>query len=94
VARIATLRQGQDLLGRMHDLEMLIGRVRAVQSSASATNLRLSAGLDRLVRYLETECRAHHGHYVMLRKKLLAVCEHTLTVADAARARTRETSAA
>jgi CHAD domain-containing protein len=94
VARIETLRQGQDLLGRMHDLEVLIGRVRAVQSSANATNLRLSAGLDRLVRCLETECRAHHGHYVTLRKKLLAVCEHTLTMADAARARTRETSAA
>lgn len=94
VARIATLRQGQDLLGRMHDLEVLIGRVRALQSSASATNLRLSGGLDRLVRCLETECRALHGHYVALRKKLLAVCEHTITLADASRARTRETSAA
>ena len=85
-ARINTLRNAQDLLGRMHDLEVLIGRVRAVQGSSSAANLRLSAGLDRLVRRLETECRQQHGHYMALRKKVISVCEHTLTVADGNRA--------
>jgi CHAD domain-containing protein len=94
VARIATLKTAQDLLGRMHDLEVLIGRVRAVQGSSSAANLRLSAGLDRLVRRLETECRQLHGHYVVLRKKLMMVCEHTLTAADATQAKMREPSAA
>ena len=93
MARIAMLKEAQDLLGRMHDLEVLIGRVRAVQGSSSAANLRLSAGLDRLVRRLETECRQRHGHYVALRKRLIAVCEHTLT-ADATQARMRESSAA
>lgn len=85
-ARINTLKSAQDLLGRMHDLEVLIGRVRAVQGSSSAANLRLSAGLDRLVRRLETECRQLHGHYVTLRKKVMSVCEHTLTVAASSRA--------
>jgi CHAD domain-containing protein len=93
-ARIAMLKEAQDLLGRMHDLEVLIGRVRAVQGSSSAANLRLSAGLDRLVRRLETECRQRHGHYVALRKRLNAVCEHALTAADATEARMRESSAA
>jgi CHAD domain-containing protein len=94
LARLATLREAQDLLGRMHDLEVLIGRVRAMQGSSSAANLRLSAGLDRLVRRLETECRTLHGHYVASRKKLLGVCEHTLTQVDAVRARARASSAA
>jgi CHAD domain-containing protein len=94
VARIAMLKEAQDLLGRMHDLEVLIGRVRAVQGSSSAADLRLSAGLDRLVRRLETECRQRHGHYVALRRRLIAVCEHTLTAADATQAGTRESSAA
>ena len=94
MARIAMLKEAQDLLGRMHDLEVLIGRVRAVQGSSSAADLRLSAGLDRLVRRLETECRQRHGHYVALRRRLIAVCEHTLTTADATQAGTRESSAA
>lgn len=94
MARIAMLKEAQDLLGRMHDLEVLIGRVRAVQGSSSAADLRLSAGLDRLVRRLETECRQRHGHYVALRRRLIAVCEHTLTAADATQAGTRESSAA
>ena len=36
----------------MHDLETLIARTRAVQSTAGAPNLQLSADLDRLVRRL------------------------------------------
>jgi CHAD domain-containing protein len=87
LTRIAILKEAQDLLGRMHDLEVLIGRVRAVQGSSSAANLQLSAGLDRLVRRLETECRQLHGHYMTLRRKLMAVCEHTLTAADSTRAK-------
>lgn len=92
-ARINTLKNAQDLLGRMHDLEVLIGRVRAVQGSSSAANLRLSAGLDRLVRRLETECRQLHGHYMAFRKKVISVCEHTLTVAESNRANPKSSAA-
>lgn len=81
-ARIGTLKEAQDLLGRMHDHEVLIARVRGVQGSSKAPNLRVSADLDRLVRRLETECRQIHGLYVTLRKKLLAVCDRTATVPE------------
>lgn len=74
MARIRTLKEAQDLLGRMHDHEVLIARVRGVQGS-KAPNLRLSADLDRLVRQLETECRQLHGHYMALRKKLFAIID-------------------
>lgn len=75
-ARIRTLREAQDLLGRMHDHEVLIARVRGVQGS-KAPNLRLSADLDQLVRRLETECRQLHGQYMALRKKLLTIADAT-----------------
>jgi CHAD domain-containing protein len=80
-ARIATLTRAQDLLGRMHDLEVLIARTRAVQGSPLVPSLRLSAHLDRLVRRLETECRQLHGQYVAARPALLAIGDHVMAAA-------------
>jgi CHAD domain-containing protein len=85
-ARILTLKKAQDLLGRMHDLEVLIARTRAVQGSANAPSLRLSADLDRLVRHLETEARQLHGHYIALRPALLAICDHAIALPQRRRA--------
>jgi CHAD domain-containing protein len=81
LAQFRTLKQVQDLLGRMHDLEVLILRVRGLQGSPQAPPLRISANLDHLVRHLETECRQIHGRYVTMRRKLLSVCETTENVA-------------
>lgn len=78
--RLRRLKAAQDLLGRMHDLEVLVARVRAVQGSAQAPSLSLSGDLDRLVRRLETECRQLHGHYMAMRKSLLAICVHLMAV--------------
>jgi CHAD domain-containing protein len=86
-ARVATLKRAQDTLGRMHDLEVLIARTRAVQGSPSAPNLRLSGDLDRLVRRLETECRQLHGHYMTLRASVLAICDDVTTAAQEAEPR-------
>jgi CHAD domain-containing protein len=74
--RIRTLKRVQDLLGRMHDLEMLIARTRAIQSRAGAPDLKLSADLDRLVRRLENECRRLHVRYMNERKSLRAICDY------------------
>jgi len=75
-ARIRTLKRVQDLLGRMHDFEMLIARTRAIQSCAGAPNLRLSGDLDRLVRRLETECRRLHVCYMNERTSLQRICNY------------------
>jgi CHAD domain-containing protein len=80
-ARIRTLKNAQDLLGRMHDLEVLIMRIRALQGSDRATTLKVSADLDRLVRRLETECRQLHVRYMGFKKKLLELCDY-VTAAD------------
>ena len=81
-ARIRTLKEMQDLLGRMNDLEVLIGRVRRVQGSSKATSLRLSSDLDRLVRTLETECRQLHGQYMASRRKVISICEQVASGAS------------
>jgi CHAD domain-containing protein len=73
--QLAALKRAQDLLGRMHDLEILIARTRAVQASPQAPNLRVSGDLDQLVRRLETECRLLHGHYMAQRPQLVEICD-------------------
>jgi CHAD domain-containing protein len=80
-ARILALKRVQDLLGRMHDLEVLIARTRARQGSNRAPDLRLSANLDRLVRALEAECRQLHARYIASRRSLLAICDHVIAQA-------------
>lgn len=82
VAVLRTLKQAQVLLGRMHDLEVLVARTRAVQGSAGAASLRLSTDLDLVVRWLETECRQLHGQYMALRKALLAICDRVEAAAE------------
>jgi CHAD domain-containing protein len=89
---LRTLRNMQDLLGRMHDLEVLIARTRSIQSSPGASTLKMSADLDRLVRRLETECRQLHGHYMAARARLVAVCDR-LTKAGERGDRTRSSAA-
>ena len=74
--RIRTLKRVQDLLGRMHDLEMLIARTRAIQGRSGAPSLTLSADFDRLVRRLENECRRLHVRYMNERKSLLRICDY------------------
>jgi CHAD domain-containing protein len=84
-ARIETLKNTQDLLGRMNDLEVLIARVRGLQGSGQVPDLRLSSDLDILVRRLETECRQLHGQYMASRRQLLAICERAISAAESKR---------
>jgi CHAD domain-containing protein len=83
-AALRTLRTMQDLLGRMHDLEVLIARTRSIQSSPGASTLKMSADLDRLVRRLETECRQLHGHYMATRTRLIVVCDRLMKAGERA----------
>ena len=85
--RIMTLKRAQDLLGRIHDLEVLIARTRAIQGSPNAPTLRVSADMDLLVRRLENECRKLHGRYIASRAPLLAICEYATRVPTTRRRR-------
>jgi CHAD domain-containing protein len=81
-ARIRMLKSVQDLLGRMHDLEMLIMRIRSLQGSDRAPTLQVSADLDRLVRRLETECRRLHVGYMGFTRKLVELCDCVASADD------------
>ena len=81
---LKTLSTVQDTLGRMHDLEVLIARTRAVQGAPGAPTLKLSGELDVLVRRFETECRQLHAQYMAARRALLEICEHAISAGAAA----------
>ena len=82
MSQLRTLKRAQDLLGHMHDLEVLIARTRAVQSTATLRDLKASGDLDQLVRRLEMECRQLHVRYMNERKALLAICDHVAALAE------------
>ena len=56
-ARITQLKRLQDLLGRMHDFEILIDRTRQVQAELAGSDRKLTTELDTLIATLEDECR-------------------------------------
>jgi CHAD domain-containing protein len=77
------LKHQQDLLGRMHDLEILIDRTRGVQASLPPRNRRAMVELDKLIRVLEDECREGHATYMQGRAALLKLCAAVEATADA-----------
>jgi CHAD domain-containing protein len=68
------LKRAQALLGRMHDLQMFIARVRHVQASLAPPDLALWRELDELVASVENSCRRLHARYVRERPALDAIC--------------------
>ena len=69
------LKRGQDLLGRLHDLQVLIERVRQVQASLTPPNLTVWRDLDALGLSLENDCRLLHARYMRSREALVALAD-------------------
>ena len=74
-ARITQLKRAQDLLGVMHDYEILIDRTRQLQAEVAGSDRRLSSELDALIRTLEDECRLLHGIYMRRRDSIERLCQ-------------------
>jgi CHAD domain-containing protein len=74
-ARVTQLKRMQDLLGRMHDFDILIDWTRRVQAEYAGSDRKLTLELDTLVRTLEAECRTDHATYMRRRQSLLKLCE-------------------
>jgi CHAD domain-containing protein len=74
-SNLAGLKRGQELLGRIHDLQVLIERIRHVQASLTPPNVTIWRNLDNLVRSLEDECRVLHARYMRMRARLTTATE-------------------
>jgi len=72
---LTILKRIQDLLGRLHDRQVLIERVRHVQASLTPPDLVVWRGLGNLVTTIENECRQLHGRYVRDAAALVALCD-------------------
>ncbi|MQA31349.1 MAG: CHAD domain-containing protein [Luteitalea sp.] len=81
---LRALKRGQELLGRMHDLQVLIDRVRLVQGDLTPPNLVVWRELDTLVTVLEEGCRRLHGRYMRERPALVALCDRLRTKTQSA----------
>jgi CHAD domain-containing protein len=82
---LSRLKNEQDLLGRMHDLEILIDRARSVQSKLSPRDRVGMGELNRLIRLLEDECREGHASYMQSRPALLKLCDGIIAGVDRSR---------
>jgi CHAD domain-containing protein len=82
---LRALRGAQELLGRLHDRQVLIVRVLELQASQRSHDRRLSRSLDQLMASLEAECRVMHARYVGTRDRLIALCERLRADATSSR---------
>ena len=85
-ARLNRLKHQQDLLGRVHDFEVLIERTREVQACLPGENRRAMGELDRLIRALEAECRKGHAQYMQAREQLVKLCDEVIAEGGETRA--------
>jgi CHAD domain-containing protein len=76
MADIRTLKRAQDILGRLHDLQVLIDRVRQIQPAVSLPDLTTWKKMDGLLAALENDCRRVHAKFVHRQSEVRAICEH------------------
>jgi len=80
---LRALERLQEILGRMHDFQILIDRVRDVQASLALPTLTMSHRLDTLVVALDEMCRRLHARFVRERVSASAITSR-LSRADSA----------
>lgn len=86
---VRTLKRVQGLLGRMHDLQVLIERVREVQASLTPPSLAVWREMDDLLLALDDMCRRLHARYVREREGVEGVAAKLVAAAGGAASRER-----
>lgn len=74
-ADLRHLKRMQELLGRQHDLHVLVDRVRQMHASDATPSIAAWRDLDAFVVALEQSCRRLHARYVGERQSLLEICD-------------------
>lgn len=65
-AHVRTIKRAQDMLGKLHDFQVLHRHVAAVQSGPTTSRAQSREALEDLARHIEGQCRHLHGRYVAL----------------------------
>jgi CHAD domain-containing protein len=77
-ALLRPIKRVQDLLGRLHDLQVLQSHVADAQTERGADRPGMHEALDAVARQLEDECRHLHARYLMSASTLVEVCERVV----------------
>jgi CHAD domain-containing protein len=72
---VAALKAAQDVLGRLHDYEVLVASGRDVQASLFPPDVAAWRELKLLVHAIEDDCRQMHAHYMRDRARLMAIAD-------------------
>jgi CHAD domain-containing protein len=88
---VPRLKRVQDLLGRLHDMQVLQAHIAAVQASAAVGRPGMHDGLEQMARYVESECRHLHARYSMNAGTIDDICNAVVSrvVVETARPRRR-----
>ncbi len=84
VADLRVLKRTQDILGRLHDLQVLIDRVRQIQPALALPDVAAWRKMDGLVTALENDCRRLHARFVHRQGQVRAICERVMRSSDTA----------
>jgi CHAD domain-containing protein len=72
---LRTLKRSQDILGRLHDVQVLLDRVRQLQASLTPPDVTMWRKLDTLTMALENDCRRLHARFMHQRTAVLTMCD-------------------
>jgi CHAD domain-containing protein len=84
---LRSLKRGQDILGRLHDMQVLLDRVRRLQVSLGPGDAVFSRRLDTLMAALEDDCRRLHARFMHQRTPVVEVCDRAARFKAAAAGR-------
>ena len=74
-AELRSLKRGQDILGRLHDMQVLLDRIRQLQASLTPGDSVMSRRMDSLTIGLENDCRRLHARFMHQKAAVVAVCD-------------------
>jgi CHAD domain-containing protein len=90
---VRAIKRAQDVLGALHDLQILQRHVAEVQASA-APRADMRVSLEALAQHIEAECRHLHARYLVMTPDLRATCAAVVEIAgqELSPARRRKTA--
>jgi CHAD domain-containing protein len=74
-AELRALKRSQDILGRLHDVQVLLDRVGRLQASLTPPDVTVWRKLDALTLALQNDCRRLHARFMHQRAALLTACD-------------------